>query len=400
MKRFKKFTKVLLIIAGSFALLLYGTVFVCHKLIFIEPHSAEAQIESVGSDGFAVGAREQLQVTTMEEFILIFAEQIKRYNEIAPKLWPDNAVINQSVIAECLEDGSFWLITPDGNITALTKKEARSYNITANRIANFGGFSHFATEDVRGYYMLLSKEDLNNYDIWEHYLHLGTYDPFITYCHEMFHELEQQDWAKRDIVSNPRRDEYLDNTAARAKRNLLIRQLMLAVSDSENQEQHILNALATYEDYKVQFPDDYEASLCFDKEEGSACYFEIEACLYAAYPDKIKNEDDLQRAWSLLAARSEYIDYGLIAEGYTLGAFACELLDRLGTEGEEVWKYELMADPDATPMTLLSKRFVGAALPDPLELSASDIDKIAEDIRANAVDWRIGFFKTIYRTLF
>lgn len=126
----------------------------------------------------------------MAEFINLFAGQIKQYNEIAPSLWPDNAVHNQSVIAECIENGSFWLISPDGNITMLSKKEA----------------------------------------------------------------------------------------------------------------------LATYEDYKVQFPDDYANSQYFDRMEGTAHYFEIGACLYAAYPSKIKNENDLHRAWSLLATRSDYID--------------------------------------------------------------------------------------------
>lgn len=145
----------------------------------------------------------------------MLAEQFRLYNTIAPSLWPDNKVVNQSAAVEGLESGKFWYISPDGQTRSLSKNEALSYNFARNAF-------------------------------------VGTYDSILFLTHERFH-LKQQvkpKWQKvSGTVPNEGRAEFLENTPSRAKRDLLQRQLMKAVS-KPGDTRLILDALSTYTDWK------------------------------------------------------------------------------------------------------------------------------------------------------
>ena len=371
MKRLKKALKVLLIIVVCFVVLLYGGVFLGHKLIFPIKTSEVPTLEPVTDGTFTFGVQAHAtQPTTIEDYITVLAGQLKRYNEIAPSLWPDNKLVNQSLIVEEIRKHDFWLIEPSGTVTVLSRAEALGYGI--ERLPYTDGFSFFDG----GVYLVASKEDLTNYLVFQKYLYLGTYDTFITFAHEGFHEKEQSEWQMMSDVPNMERDEFFSNTAARAKRVLLQKQLLKAVSEPGNKPL-ILDALATYADWKKSFPEDYTNSVYFDRVEGTAYYYELISSLYSAYPDQIKNVDDLNRALALLATREDiYIDYGLVAEGYVVSGLSCILLDRL----EDGWKEDLINDSEATPIEMLLQHFKEETLPAPQQLTQTKIDAVAEEI--------------------
>lgn len=140
----------------------------------------------------------------------------------------------------------------------------------------------------------------------------------------------------------------------------------------------ILDALATYEDWKVQFPEDYKAAKEYDRMEGTAQYYEIVSSLYAAYPDQV-NSENIDDAIALLATRPDiYVLHGVSSEAYMVGGFAGFLLDRL----EDDWKERLMADPQATPIEMLSQHFENETLPPAHQLTQSEIDEVGEAINA------------------
>ena len=378
----KKFLKVLLIVTASLTVVVYGGVFLGHKVIFKEavPSASGAKAPSSGptigaaTDGTLVlGAQaHKTQPQTMEEYLPVVAAQLKKYNEVAPTLWPDNPLVNQTFILEALESKRLWLITPDGTVSPLSDEGAKEYNF--RRDAYPGGFSFFEG----GFYYAVPEEELTDYSIWQKYLHLGTYDAISFLIHEGFHET-QHAWAETDDISNGDRDEFLEDTEARAKRALLEKQLLKAVN-KPGDTALVLDALATYQDWKAQFPNDYKNSLYADRWEGTAYYYELVACLYAAYPDQVKSKDDLARALALLASRDDvYVDYGLVKEGYTVGGFACMLLDRL----EDGWEKRLMGDPKATPIEMLSQHFKDEALPTPAQPTQAERDAVAEEARAS-----------------
>jgi hypothetical protein len=200
----------------------------------------------------------------------------------------------------------------------------------------------------------------------------------ITFTHEQFHSEEQIKWRSTDDIPNMDKDEFLENVAARSKRELLQKQLLRAVSEPDH-PQLILEALSTYEDWKKQFPEDYKNSTYFDRIEGTAYYYEIVSSLYIGYPDQIKSKGDLHKALALLATREDiYVDYGLVAEGYSVGGFACVLLDRFVYD----WQNQLMNDPEATPVEMLYQHFQGEVLPEPRQLTQNDIDAVSEKIQS------------------
>jgi hypothetical protein len=272
--------------------------------------------------------------------------------------------------------------------------EALSYGFVRQPRVN--GFSHYDG----GMYLAVTEEYLPNYLFWQNMLHLGTYESILWLTHEGFH-MEQcsPKWQyNEDTVNrNRERNDFLENTPARAKRDLLQRQLLKAVSAPGN-TQLILEALATYADWKQQFPDDYAKSLQFDRTEGTAHYYELVTGLYAGYPSQIKNSDDVDAALALLATREEaHIRHGLTAEGYTVGGFASVLLDRLETD----WKERLMADPYATPIEMLYQHFKGESLPAPRQVTQADIDAVAEAIKKPDVNKGAPLlFKTFYDMVF
>jgi len=384
-----KVFKVILIVLVVIVAVIYGGVFLGHKVIFPVAFSDVPTINGVHDEKFHLG--NQHSGDTIEEYLKIFAKQVTKYHEIATKLWPDNKANHQTIIVEEINTSKFWRIHPDGAMESISQKEALTYDFQRNRY--FNGFDFFEG----GAYIAVSKEDLNNHLIHQQYLHLGTYDPFITFVHEEFHGNEQRSWASLKDVPNLEREEYIDNLPARAKRALLQQQLLDAIAQPE-QPELILNAVATYEDYKLQFPQEAELAIHTDRIEGTAYYLELIASLYSGYPDQIQNEDDLKQALSLLATRKDvYIDYGLVVEGYNVGGFAGILLDRI----HENWKQELMQDATLSPIELLSRHYQGTALPEAVQLTQEDIDNISSKIEqkteGNGPDF---LFKALYNLLF
>jgi hypothetical protein len=384
--------KVLLAIAVSLAAIVYGGVFLGHKVIFPIIISKVPTIEAATDGVFTLGPQaHSFQPATIDEYIPILAAQVKRYNEIAPSLWPDNALVNQSVIAEGVESKRFWLIDTNGTVTPLSKKDALSYGFS--RLAYVGGFSFFEG----GVYLAVTEEDLPNYLMWQKYLHLGTYDSILFLTHEGFHAKEQPKWQIMDVVPNPSRNDFTENTPARAKRALLQEQLLKAVSEPHSIEP-VLEALATYIEWKAQFPDDYKNSVYFDRIEGTANYYELVTGLYCGYPDQVKTMDDLDRALSLLATRGDvYIGHGLIKESYCAPAFACVLLDRFVSG----WKESLMGDPEATPIEMLYQHFKDETLPAPRQVTQAEIDTVALEMQKPVVNRGTPLlFKFLYDILF
>ncbi|MCL2050866.1 MAG: hypothetical protein FWG91_03905 [Lachnospiraceae bacterium] len=387
----KKSIKVFLIIIASLAVIIYGGVFLGHKVFFTEETSNVPTIEAVANDKFILGVQAHpVHPATLDAFIPVLAEQLRRHNEIAPELWPGNPLVNQSLIVEGLRSKKFWLISPDGSVTPLKKDDALSYGFTRN--AYVDGFSFFDG----GMYYAYSDEDLTNYLKWQKYLHLGTHDASLFVTHEGFHRT-QSNWQVMNEVSNRGRNEFLENIPARAKRTLLQKQILAAVNNPGD-KQLILEALATYADWKTQFPDDYHNSIYFERIEGTANYYEYVTGLYMGYPDQIKNSMDLDSALALLASREDiYVGYGLIRECYTVSGFACVLLDRL----ESDWKERLMDDPYATPIEMLYQHFINEPLPEPKQITQSEIDAVAEEIQKLNVSLVLPrLFRLFYDILF
>jgi len=390
----KKLLKVILIAVVSLLVLVYGGVFLGHKVFFPIKMSGVPTIEPVSDGTFLFGPQAHAaQPKTIEEFIPVLAEQLRLYNAAAPGLWPDNKVVNQSAVVEGIESGKFWYISPDGRVKSLSKNEALSYGFARN--AFVGGFSPYEG----GMYLAVAEEDLPNYLMWERYLHLGTYDSILFLTHEGFH-LKEQKAPKWQVISgevpNSERNAFLENTPSRAKRGLLQRQLMKAVSEPGNTPL-ILEALSTYADWKAQFPDEYKNSTYFERIEGTAFYYEMITGLYAGYPNQV-NSGNLDKALALLAARDDvYVRYGLVMESYKVSGFACVLLDRL----EENWKERLMGDSEATPIEMLYRRFKGETLPAPRQLTQAEIDAVAEEIKKPDINRGMPLvFQALYDMLF
>ena len=371
LKKIIKIIKIILIIFISLAVLLYGGVYIGHTVIFPIKTSNVPTIDAVTDGFFTFGVQANMpHPKTLDEYIPVLAAQVKRYNEIAPDIWPGNALVNQTVIAEGIKSNKIWLIEPDGAASLLSKKKADSYGF--QRRAYVNGFTFFDG----GTYLAIAENDLQNYLIWQKYLHLGEYDQIFGMIHEVFHALEQPKWRTMSTIPNAARNGFLENTPARAKRNLMQKQLLKAVSEPGNTPL-ILEALATYADWKAQFPDDYNGSVYFERVEGTAQYIELVSGLYCGYPAQIKNSDDVERALTLLATREDiYIGHGLISECYTVSGFSCVLLDRL----ESDWKERLMDDTEATPIEMLYQHFKDTDLPVPIQLTQADMDKVAEEI--------------------
>jgi len=389
---FKVLIKLLLITVVSLAAGVFGGVYLGHKVIYPIATSSVPTIEALTDGTLTLGVQAHLtQPATIDEYIPILAKQIKRYNEVAPDLWPDNALINQSAVVEDIKKKRFWLISPDGVATSITRKEALDFGFSRN--AYTGGFSFYEG----GMYLAVSEEDLTNYLLWQQYLHLGTFDSILFLTHEGFHAKEQSKWQTMDVINNRDRNSFLENTPARAKRDLLQKQLMKAVREPDD-TQLVLEALATYVDWKNEFPDDYENSLYFDRIEGTANYYELITGLYTGYPDQINSRENLHHALALLATREDvYLRHGLVRESYTIGIFSCVLLDKLDNN----WKEQLMNDPEATPIEMLFQYYKDKTLPLPQQLTQSEIETIALVIQQPIENRGMPLLlKTLYDILF
>jgi hypothetical protein len=392
LKVFLKVLKILVMMVVSLVALVYGGVFLGHKVFFKEETSSVPTIQPARNAEFTLGVQGHTQPQTIDEYVGVFARQVERYNEVAPVCWPNSVLANRSVVVEALEDNKFWLVSPDGSVTPLSKNELLERGVS--RSPYFNGFGVFEG----GAYAAVSQEDLENCLLWQRYLHLGTYDPFITFVHESFHGVEQALWADASHLPNAAsRNEHFDNVPARVKRTLLQKQLLAAIANP-GELSLILDALATYEDYKTQFPDDYKNSVYSDRIEGTAYYYELISCLYASYPEKIQDRESLNRALMLLATREDiYVGCGLVVEGYLIGGFACVLLDRF----EDGWQARLTADAEMTPIEMLSRRFAGTALPGPRQPTDGEIAAVEAAInQEREQSGTSNLFKMLYSLLF
>jgi hypothetical protein len=316
----------------------------------------------VDSAGFIFGKKAySFHPETVDEFVPIFAGQLARYNKAAHLLWPDNAVIDKSVILEDVDTNRFWLIIPDGTVEVLSEEDIETLGVSRRDAPD--DFSFY--ED--GIYITISKKSIRE-QVGGEKLHVGAYDSILWLTHEGFHKWEQDGkWnsPKSEDIPNPGRDEFLNDISARAKRNLLQRQIMQAVAENGNTAL-ILDALATYEDYKVQNADDYRLIPYFDRIEGTAAYFEVASSLYIFYPDQIKSEEDLERAFAYLAQYEDnYLNLGIVSESYNIGTFVGALLDRV----DENWKEHIRQEPLLTPMEILALHYKDETLPEPRQLT-------------------------------
>ena len=310
---------------------------------------------------------------TASEFVPVFAEEMVRYNKAAPLCWPDNAVIDKSVIMEDVDTGRFWLIEPNGAITELTEEDVAQMGVSRRERAD--DFSFYEG----GIYITISDQSVKDKYGWDK-PHVGSYDSILWLTHEGFHKWEQDGkWNRPGSESdaNSEREEFFLDIDARAKRNLLQRQLMRAAAEPGDTGL-ILDALATYEDYKIQNPVDYENALYCDRIEGTAQYFELVSSLYIFYPEPINGKEDLKRAFAHMASYEDsYIRLGVISEAYSIGMFAGILLDSL----DESWKERIMRDPYTTPLEILSSYYEGETLPKPKQLTPDEIASVTEDVR-------------------
>ena len=311
---------------------------------------------------------------TVDEFVPVFATQMVRYSQIAPLCWPNNAVMEKSVVLEDVDTNRIWHITPNGDVTELSEEDADLMGISRrDRPDDFSFFSG-------GMYITISDQSVYA-QRGSDKPHVGAYDAILWLTHEGFHEWEQsKKWEASDSesIANAGREEYLLDVSARAKRNLLQKQLLWAAADPGN-KQKVLDALATYEDYKTKFSNDYDNALYYDRIEGTALYFEIVSSIYVFYPDQVGSRVDLERALAHLAQKYEenYISLGVVSESYYAGMLACILLDRL----DENWKEHLMQEPSITPLEMLSLHYSDETLPEPRQLTAEELDSVTEAIR-------------------
>jgi hypothetical protein len=328
----------------------------------------------IDSTGFVFGKQAHaFHPKTVDEFVPVFAEQLARYNITAPLLWPDNAIIDKSVILEDVDTGRFWSVKPDGTVAALSAEDIDGMNVSRRERAD--DFSFYEG----GMYITVSAQSVLE-QVGGDSLHVGAYDSILWLTHEGFHKWEQSDkWKKPEQkdIANPGRDEFFLDIPARAKRNLLQRQLMQAVTRPDNPAL-ILDALATYEDYKIQNADDYGQTPYFDQIEGTAKYFEVVSSLHIFYPNQIKSKEDVEQALAFLAHHEDnYLALGVVSESYTIGIFTCALLDRL----DEGWKKRIMQEPQLTPLEMLASYYKGEKLPEPKQLTQEEIANVTEKIQ-------------------
>ena len=284
-----------------------------------------------------------------------FANQVKAYHKVAPSLWPKNKDVNQYAIINGVDDKKFWMVTPTGKVSDMTEKEALSYDIDPQPLS--GWFLAFNAHGKSGAFMAVTNEELHDTKRLVRYPHLGTYDLFITYVHEMFHATEQDSWQFPKKHYNLEHDEYMKHTDARRVRLQLQEQLMAAYTNKS--EKSLAQALATYRYYKQNYEKDYKATFEDDRLEGTAYYYEIRSSLFAGYPDKVKTmkQNDVAVRTLFKQNRLAYLDSGAYAETYNVGALASFVLDwQADKQGisRDTWK-KAMDSAKTNPMDYLDK---------------------------------------------
>ena len=355
-------------------------------------------IDTSRAYGFTLGFESwDPQPKTVDEFIPIFAEQYKRYNEAAFEIWPGNAISNVPFILDDVGADRMWLIAPDGAISPMSEDEAKKMGLDRRReqafaVAALGDFykydsngnivsQSFKVENFKGIYFSVNDEKVNEIDRWGRWFHVSTFDVLRFGVHESFHTFEQQKWQEQPIAERANyatKDQFFEATDARVKRDLLIKQIMAAVSKMGDKKL-VMDAVATFADYKKNFSEDYINALYWDRIEGTAQYIELLTSVYSYFPDQIKSKQDAYRALAQLGTLDFYrlLVCGVIDEAYMTGAFTGILLDMLGVD----WKTQLMNDPMLTPMEILYQNFKDETLPEPKQPTQSQIDEVNKKMR-------------------
>ena len=337
------------------------------------------------------------QPETVDEFIPIFAQQYRRYNDVALEIWPGNTLHDVPYIIEDVDTNRLWLIGPDGRVSALSEEEAKGMGLVQRHTLGFamGAFGDFYTyndkgdivsqyftaDKFKGMYFTVNQESMDNIERWGKWPHVSGFDVLRFSIHESFHTFEQSKWQWQPVEERANyttKDQFFEATDARIKRDLIIKQLQAAVN-SMGDKKLVLDVLATYVDYKENLNDDYINALYWDRAEGTAQYFEFVASIYSYFPDQIKSKEDAYRALAQLGALDFYrlLVCGVIDEAYMTGAFTGILLDMLGID----WKTQFMNDPMLTPMEILYQNFKDETLPEPKQATQSEIDEVHKKMR-------------------
>lgn len=140
----------------------------------------------------------------------------------------------------------------------------------------------------------------------------------------------------------------------------------------------VLQAIATYNEYKTKYKTDFDNAHYWDRTEGSAQYMEIMTALYTYFPDQLSTDKDITHAIQTLGKQTKGYgnSTGNVEESYYIGAFAGLLLDNYDSS----WKMKLMKDKNTTPMSLLADYFQNEKLPAYTPLNEEDKNKLLEKI--------------------
>jgi hypothetical protein len=240
--------------------------------LFLNGCSPTSQQETL-----CIGVECREQPKTAEEFLPIFAEQIQHYNSIAASLRPENAVQGFDAIIVNMERTKARKVQADGARTPISVQEADQY---AQTVGYDTEFIFPADTDSRKFVVLtLNETSLQRPEDFKKYAHIGTYDLFITYVHELFHNYEQPKRPRPETIANLERGEFNEEYKARATRGVILQQLLNAFTSPDQATTSIKKAVATYLDYQTNFPTDAEHTHYRDRLEGTAYYGELVSSL-------------------------------------------------------------------------------------------------------------------------
>jgi hypothetical protein len=336
------------------------------------------------------------QPETVQDFIPVFAQQLKKYNQVAEKIWPKSAVTNIPVVLEDTDSKKMWQITPDGQINDFSNQDAEDMNVDRSEVPGtwgyygkqfdkFGVDAQYSLEgktlESGGMYFSLNAAALKNKEMWNRYPHLGAYDALVFVLHENFHIFEQEKWNKLSETNTAKigseKDQHLEQTEARIIRYQLIQNLMKAVTQPKDMDL-VLQAIATYNEYKAKHKTDFDNAHYWDRTEGSAQYMEIMVALYTYFPEQLHTDEDIAQAIQALGKQTKGYgtSIGNVEEAYDIGAFAGLLLDHYDSS----WKMKLMKDKETTPMSLLADYFQNEKLPAYTPPNEEDKSKLLEKI--------------------
>ncbi|MGX7015110.1 hypothetical protein [Vagococcus silagei] len=364
----KVLTRILIVIVSLVAIL-YISVFVGHHYIFKAPYSDVPTVKAIEQEGFTFGAASIKQPSTFDAYVQVAAKQVKNYQEHIESFWPNNPEKNQYLLIQNLKDKQSVLVTPKGEIQTLSKNEFKKYNVGFG-LNTEGQWAPIQSNGISGAYIGVIPENLSNYYSFQKYEHLGTYDQFLSYSHELFHSITQERWAgaKLTVEAQSDRDERFEDSQARHTRMLLQQQLKNAIADEKQREEFTLAALRTYQTYQRENKEDFQQSKLGDRLEGTAYYYELVSSLYAGYPEQIQSQADVYKGLGILLANDNpaYRNTGLTSEGYGVGGYAGILLDLIAIEKNEnpnQWKKIIEEDENVSTISLLEKAYSEKELP-------------------------------------